>query len=154
MARQINLTNVTEQDFGPLAEGKYVAVIEKLEEKTAKSGNEMTVIHARTSTGSFVFINLVWSEKAMPMAKSTLRKLGLDVDSGAINLDDLIGVTFECDVTYKMVDQKDGFGNVIGKSKSDFPNINVLGVVTEEEEAPVVAEVSTPAPSLAGSVIG
>lgn len=154
MARQINLTEVTEQDFGPLAEGKYVAVVEKLEEKVAKSGNEMTVIHAKTATGNFVFINLVWSDKAMPMAKSTLRKLGLDVDSGAINLDDLIGTTFECDVTYKMVDQKDGFGNIIGKSKSDFPNINVLGVVADEVEE-VVAETPVPkAPSLAGNIIG
>jgi hypothetical protein len=99
----INLDFSEVQSFEAIPDGKYVATIEKVEEKTSQAGNQMLNVTFAIADGEYagrkIFDNYVLTPKSLWRLKQLLSSLGVDA-SGAVDLDptDLIGRAVIIDV--------------------------------------------------------
>lgn len=71
-------------DFKPLPEGRYLCVLDNIDETTTKeSGADLWKLRFRVIDGEFtgrtIFDNMVFSEKALKRVKLMCSRLGLDV---------------------------------------------------------------------------
>jgi hypothetical protein len=87
---KVNFENVSDaQDFTPLPDGEYLCRLAVVEESETKDGNDLWKLHfivvEGEHAGSYIFDNLISSEKALPRAKHICQELGLDI-SGELDL--------------------------------------------------------------------
>lgn len=143
---QIDLRNI--QSEAQLSkEGDFNATIMTIEDKKAKSGNEMTVINFKTDCGGTGTIYMVWTEKMMGRNKGDLMKLGLNLDSDVFDTNMLVGKRFIVRSKYRMETQTDALGNVIGQAKSDYANFSIVdGLGQVANQTQVVNDAQTVVP--------
>jgi hypothetical protein len=77
------------QDFTPVPDGEYLCRLTSVEESETKEGDGLWKMHfvidEGEHSGSYIFDNLIFSEKALPRAKHICQELGLDT-SGELDL--------------------------------------------------------------------
>lgn len=89
---KINFDDVPEsQDWGPIPEGKYLCMVNSVEEKFTNNGDGMWVIELKIveegrQNGKTVRDRIVFSERALPRARDFMEALGLDV-RGEVEID-------------------------------------------------------------------
>lgn len=143
---QIDLRNI--QSEAQLSkEGDFNATVLTVEDKKARSGNEMTVINFKTDCGGTGTIYMVWTEKMMGRNKGDLMKLGLNLDSELFDTNMLVGKRFIVRSKYRMETQTDALGNVIGQVKSDYANFSIVdGLGQAANQTVVVNDAQTVVP--------
>ena len=103
MAITLDFSNVTGGNYEPIPTGDYVVEIEKVENRTAKSGNAMLNITFNVMEGEHegrkVFDFYVLTEKALWKLKDLLVAVGVDTE-GMVDLDaeDLVGEVFVANI--------------------------------------------------------
>ncbi len=99
MSIKLDFSNVTGGDYTPIPADDYVVEIEKVENRTAKSGNEMLSLTFNVMEGEYegrkIFDLYVLTEKALWKLKDLLVAVGVDTE-GMVDLDadDLVGEVF------------------------------------------------------------
>lgn len=77
----VDLSNVDEASWDVLPKGVYAIIVEDAEYKLSSNNNPMISLTLEVEDGEFagrkLFTHVVFSTKAMPMAKRTINRLGL-----------------------------------------------------------------------------
>ena len=103
MTIKLDFSNVTGGNFEPIPAGDYVVEIEKVENRTAKSGNEMLSLTFNVVEGEYegrkIFDLYVLTEKALWKLKDLLVAVGVDTEGMVdLDVDDLVGEVFTATV--------------------------------------------------------
>lgn len=99
MSIKLDFSNVTGGNFDPIPAGDYVVEVEKVENRTAKSGNEMLSLTFNVMEGEYegrkIFDLYVLTEKALWKLKDLLVAVGVDTEGMVdLDVDDLVGEVF------------------------------------------------------------
>lgn len=103
MSIKLDFSNVTGGNFEPIPAGDYVVEIEKVENRTAKSGNEMLSLTFNVMEGEYegrkIFDLYVLTEKALWKLKDLLVAVGVDTEGMVdLDVDDLVGEVFVANI--------------------------------------------------------
>ena len=103
MTIKLDFSNVTGGNFEPIPAGDYTVEIEKVENRTAKSGNEMLSLTFNVMEGEYegrkIFDLYVLTEKALWKLKDLLVAVGVDTEGMVdLDIDDLVGEVFVANV--------------------------------------------------------
>lgn len=103
MSIKLDFSNVTGGNFEPIPADDYVVEIEKVENRTAKSGNEMLSLTFNVMEGEYegrkIFDLYVLTEKALWKLKDLLVAVGVDTEGMVdLDIDDLVGEVFVANI--------------------------------------------------------
>lgn len=91
----LNLNFSSVQDREPLNEGIYSMVIDKVEEKTSKTGKQMLVVQlVEPETKSRIFENFVLQENCLWRLRDLFKAAGYETDQDLVGFDEqeLVGL--------------------------------------------------------------